>query len=217
MRIFYRVCPTLSDKPPAVDWDKYTMIQKCYNSLLEAGGDKYDIYIFNDRLPQKWIEELYPKYKKIIDAPEGNAESFAQQVEYASRHSGKVLLLEDDYLWRPDTLKHLDRALDELPFVSPYDHPSHYLEERFDKHFECVLIDGMVYREAPSNTLTFATTGEKLVEHKHIFDYCGILDDALFQGIAAVGDRIWNPTHSFATHLVDGLLAPNIDWQSLMI
>lgn len=213
MKVFLRACPTLSDKPPAVDWNKFTMLQNCYHSLKQAG--EVEVYLISDRLPEQWLNDIFDDVKLVVESPPSNESSFQVQVKMAAEHNGPVLLLEDDYYWRPNTLKHLERSVEELAFVSPYDHPGHYLEERFDKRYETRLIEGIVYREAPSNTLTFATTGEMLRKHMETIMAHGISDHNMFQALNATGDRIWNPTHSFATHLVGGLLAPNVDWYDL--
>lgn len=220
MKILYRVCATLSDKQPAVDWDKYTMIKKCFESLMIAGAKPEDVTVLYDRLPKPWLEELFPKAVEKVPGPAGNVPSFHNQLKLASMYEGKVLLLEDDYIWRPDTIRHLERALDELEFVSPYDHPRYYVEDRFPKEFELRLIDGLVYRDSPSNTLTFASTGKKITEHlETMFTYYDgdqPIDHEMWQELALAGDRIWNPTYSFATHLVGGLLAPNVEWDLMV-
>lgn len=216
MKIFIRACATLSNKPPAVNWNKYTMLKNCYDSLRKAAGIDPEIYLISDRLPEQWINQIFDDVKQVIEVPQsGNEQSFRCQVDTAAKFDGPILLLEDDYYWRPDTIKHLENAVKVLPFVSPYDHPGHYLEERFDKTYETTLIEGMVYRKAPSNTLTFATTGEILRRHIETIHAHGISDHNMFQALNATGDHLWNPTHSFATHLVGGLLAPNVDWPEL--
>lgn len=197
-----------SHKPPIHDDNKYELIKLCYQSFLNTANVDYELIVVVDDVPESWLDIFNNAQFEYAHENEG---TFHKQLEIA-RNKEKVLLLEDDYLWRPNTLQSLFKAVETLSFVSPYDHPGHYLEERFDKHYETTLIDNAVYRRAPSNTLTFASTGEKIRKHFSTFMSYGIRDHEMWQDI---GD-IWNPTHSFATHMVEGLLAPNVDWYDIM-
>ena len=209
MKILYRVCPIPSlNKPPVHADNKYELIKMCLGSFLKAKRPEDDIIFIADSMYPDWLELLKPHGKVIRMQGAGNVKTFQRQLQMAMDYD-KVLLLEDDYLWRPDTLKHIDRALDELKYISPYDHPAHYLEERFDKKYETKLIDNIVYRDSPSNTLTFATRGQHIKDNLDIFMKWGIADHEMWQELP---DNIWNPTYSMATHMVDGLLAPNVKW-----
>lgn len=215
MTIILRVSKNSFGKPlPFNIKDKYELVTNCYNSFINANSERYKVIAIGDSFPEEW-KVFFPDVHKWIDVHGlGNEGTFRMQLEIAKKHK-KVLLLEDDYLWRPFTVPLIDKALDKLAFVSPYDHPGHYLEERFSDTFTLKYIDGVVYREAPSNTLTFATTGEMINKHWSTLTSHGIRDHEMFQEIISTGDKMWNPTHSFATHMVDGLLAPNVDWYSL--
>lgn len=193
-----------SHRPPVHADNKYELIKLCHESFKHAVDCDFELILICDALPEPWLELFKPDR---IEYASGNKGTFHRQVELA-RDKDKVLFLEDDYYWRPHTLSSLFRSLDQLPFVSPYDHPSHYLEERFDKHYDTRLIDGVVYRRAPSNTLTFATTGLEVEKHFSTLMSFGVNDHGMFQAIG----EIWNPTYSMATHMVEGLLAPNVTW-----
>lgn len=211
MKVIYRACGYPSTKPLPYNWDKPTLLENCLESFIATGAK--DITFLLDGVENK---EMFEKYGEIIDCTGlGNVGTFHKQLELGQQHD-KVFLVEDDYLWRPDTFKHMERAVDELDFVSPYDHPGHYLEERFDKHYEMKLIDNITYREAPSNTLTFATKGETIKKLYSKMLYWGVADHEMFQDLRSQGYRMWNPVPSFATHLVDGLLAPNINWKNFI-
>jgi len=205
MITLYRVCPFESPNILArFRGRKEEMIDLCLNSFLKAGAEKIIFLVDSMSL------EKFKKYGEVIDCTGlGNVGTFHKQIEIGKRLD-KVFLCEDDYLWRPNTFPLLKRAVEEFDFVSPYDHPSHYLEDRFDKHYEMKMIDNIVYREAPSNTLTFAT--KKLPEVWVKMVSFGIADHPMFQSLREDGYRIWNPTYSFATHLAEGLLAPNVEW-----
>lgn len=215
MIVILRVSKNSFNKPlPFNIKDKFELITNCYNSFIRANSQCYKVIAIADSLPSEW-QVYFPDVHKWIEVSGvGNEGTYKMQLEIAKEHD-KVLLLEDDYLWRADTLPKLEKALDVLPFVSPYDHPGHYLEERFSDQFTLKYVDGEVYRNAPSNTLTFATTGEMIKKHWSTLTGHGINDHEMFQTIQSSGDLLWNPTCSFATHMVDGLLAPNIDWRVL--
>jgi hypothetical protein len=210
MKTFLRACPFKSTNPPPIyKEDKMKLIEFCLESFIKAGAD--DITFLLDRIDHKDFK-LFEKYGDILDCSGmGNAGTFHKQLSLG-RNYEKVFFCEDDYLWRPNTFKNLERALDEVDMVSPYDHPAHYTEERFDKHYETKLIDNLVYREAPSNTLTFAIKRSVLInEYERMLSF-GMWDDPMFQALRDDGYRIWNPTYSFATHMVENCIAPNVDW-----
>lgn len=213
MNILYRICPYPStNKPPIHADDKLRLADVCLESFLNAISSRDEVTFLCDSMPGAWVGRL-STYGKTIDCSGlGNVGTFHKQVELG-KDMDKVLFCEDDYLWRPNTVRELEKAIDQLPFVSPYDHPAHYTEERFDKKYELKLIDGLVYRSSPSNTLTFATSKKVLQTVWPRMMTFGVADHEMFTQLSQLGLGIWNPTYSFATHMVRGLLAPNIDWQ----
>lgn len=213
MKVFYRLSPVPSfNKPPIYADDKLKLIEHCLSTYLAANESQYETVFIADSCPKDLVFKLKQFGEVIEVSGMGNVGTFHMQL-LNGKDENRVLFAEDDYIWRPNALKNIDRALDDLDMVSPYDHPAHYLEERFDKRYECKLIDNIVYREAPSNTLTFAIKGRHLSSIWQYLTTFAISDHEMFQGVKErYGLRIWNPTYSFATHLVDGLLAPNVDW-----
>lgn len=213
MVTFYRASPYTSNKIRPVPWDKKELVKRCLYSFLEAGGT--NITFILDGFTQKesvWFTE----FGQVYDATgQGNVGTFHTQLELAP-HDDKVLFVEDDYMWRPATVPLLEKALDTLDFVSPYDHPAHYTEDRFSKQYNTVLIDNIVYRDSPSNTLTFGVKGQTLAKLKDRMKTFGVADHPMFEHLASLGYKIWNPTYSFATHLEKDLLAPNVDWNHLL-
>lgn len=159
-------------------------------------------------------KSLFEPFGEIVECTSlGNVGTFQKQIEMAADLQDDVFFVEDDYFWLPDTFQYMKEAIKELDFVSPYDHIGHYLEERFDKHYEIKLIGNRTYREAPSNTLTFAMRKEIADKTKIKMLSYGISDHPMFDYFRKdMYLRMWNPVPSFATHVVDGLLAPNIDW-----
>lgn len=205
--VIYRISPFLqANKSPIYGENKEILVRLCHGSFLDAkqGGEKVTYLL--DRCPDYWAA-FFSDYGRVIEwQGSDRAASVRKMYEVAKGIKGKILFLEDDYYWRGDTLRHLWRALDEFSLVSPYDHPSHYQMQR---EFNLVRVDDQIYRSGPSNTHTFATTGDYLHKHFDTFMQYEDRDHPLFQ---ALPDDIWQPTCSFATHMVDELIAPNISW-----
>lgn len=215
MKIFYRISSKKPDNQGLVyPNDKKRLVDFSHDSFLKAGGDKYDTTYILDSC-EGWTRE-FEKYGKVVNIKKGEKfKSLVFTFELAKKEKGKILFLEDDYLWRPNTLEKVDFALSSLPVVSPYDHPAHYTEDRFSEMFEMRLVGDNVYRTCPSNTHTFGTTAEILNKHWDcLVDSKGRAkhDHPAFTELNKVA-QMWCPTHSFATHLASGCLAPNVDWK----
>jgi len=208
MKVFYRSYPGLSSTPNPLGRDKNQIIKRCLDSFIKAGGG--DITFLVDRSTEEQIG-WFKKYGKVVHTGEGLMVNRNKAFEMAFELSNeeKVLFLEDDYLWLPDTMPKLEKALDTLRLMSPYDHPGHYLEERF-KHQpkKMAMIENQTYRQAPSNTHTFACFASTIKQNRELF----IETWGDHETFTELGIDMYVPVPSFATHLVTGLLAPNISW-----
>lgn len=209
MKIYYRASANLSSHPNPLGKDKYQIITKCFDSFKQSLTDQ-ELTIIADHMPKEWLEifEGFP----IVETQLGNVGTFHWQLETVSNlePDEKVFLVEDDYLWTDDAIYKIELALDELDLVSPYDHPGHYTEPRFkDQPKKMVLVGNHTYREAPSNTLTFATKAGLVRSSLDLMKSYGISDHPMFQ---ALGAQMYVPVPSLATHMVEGLLAPNVEW-----
>ena len=218
MQIIYRISPYKPDNAGVFHTDdKFALINMCHDSFLKAGGCEYDItYILVD-CPH-WSTK-FEKHGKIVNLTgTKKLQSLYVALDMARKLEDKVFLVEDDYLWRPNTIPLLETALNELPVISPYDHPAHYIEERFDKKFEIRLIGNQTYRTCPSNTHTFATRGKVIADHWDLFvdekKQIAKYDHPAFSELNKYA-QMWCPLYSFATHLAFGCLAPNINWLEL--
>lgn len=206
MEIFYRVSPYLSTNPNPLGRDKKHIVYECFKSFKKAlTGQK--VTILSDHVPTDWYE-LFKGYP-VITSPQGNIESFHKQLDLVCKlpNEEKVMLVEDDYLWIPGSIGVIEKALDTFTIMSPYDHPAHYQEERFKHQAKrMILVDNQTYREAPSNTLTFATHAWVIKQNIDIIKSFGVRDHELFMTLE---HDMFVPVPSLATHLVEGLLAPN--------
>jgi hypothetical protein len=204
MKTIYRACGYPSTKPLPLRATKDELLKLCLYSFLSTGA-KDIIFLLDGVSPQ--LTHEFSDFGHVVDTTGmGNIGTFQKQIEMGKEFE-KVFFVEDDYLWQEGTFNKLEQAVGELDFVSPYDHPLHY-----PGTYEMRLIGNTVYRSAPSNTLTFATTGELLKKLWPIMLPHGIADGPMFEDLNRRGYQMWNPVPSFATHLVNGLLAPNIDW-----
>ena len=139
----------LSSNPNPLGTNKTNIIRYCFDSFKKALGNR-KLVVISDAVNLGMGE--------VIVADQGNVETFHQQINYVCNlpNEEKVLLCEDDYDWKPEALDRMEEALERFEIVTPYDHPGHYLEPRFQTPKEMHLIGQQVWREAPSTPLTFA-------------------------------------------------------------
>lgn len=213
MQVLYRISPFNSTHPSPMGNNKYENNEKCLNSFLNANDNNSKIIFLADSLDPEWVEKRLKPYGEVIIPQSGNVETFTEQLDLICNmgNEDKVMVVEDDYLWRPNTLKQIEDALDELPIIFPYNHPGHHTEPRFkDQPKRIRLINGFTYHDVPSNTLTFATKAYVIKQNYEKIRPFGVRDHELWQSL---GIDMWSPDLSISTHLVEGLLAPNVQWQ----
>lgn len=207
MKVILRISSFNSKNPsPYFPDDKFGRIRMCFDSLKMAGAE--DITVLADTAEDYKIH--FNGYEWINLTGYGNWGTYREQLKLAEKYD-KVLLCEDDYLWRPNTIKQAEDFLDVHQLLFPYDHPGHYREGRFSLPWSLCEVKGHTYRQCPSNTLTFFTKGKTIKNNIEVFAGYGTFDHELF---TALRERfpIWTPCYSMATHLVSDLLAPNVDW-----
>lgn len=213
MLVFYRLSPYLSTHPNPLGANKYEILEKCLNTFLNSRDTDCKITFLADSIDPEWTEKRLRPYGEVIIPQTGNIETFTEQLDLVCQlgNEEKVMIVEDDYLWRPNTLKQIEDALDELPIIFPYNHPGHHTEPRFkDQPKRIRLINGFTYHDVPSNTLTFATKAYVIKQNYEKIRPFGVRDHELWQSL---GIDMWSPDLSISTHLVEGLLAPNVQWQ----
>ena len=217
MNIIYRATAKKQWNPAPVHADdKWKLVKLCHESFLKA-KDKEQVTYLLDQCPQEWVD-YFSEYGVVVNN-DGLVDydvsgSIKRMFNYAKDLEGKILMLEDDYLWRPNTIKHLWRALDDYPLVSPYDHPSHYIEKKYyDFKFRLQITDGMVWRNSPGNTHTFGTTGDYIRGHWNLFKD-GVYDTPFYESLP---HQVWNPIPALATHMCVGWLSPSVDWKELYV
>lgn len=217
MIVILRISPNKSiHESPFHNDSKKNLALMCFRSLSLARDftdERYELIVVSDGA-EEWKSEI--ACSKWIDATgKGNFGTFKEQLYQAANYDDEtVLLVEDDYLWRPNTLVVLQQAVERLGLVFPYDHPGHYMEQRFTRMKRMEMVGNFTYRKAESNTLTFATTANFIRTYYDILTTHGTNDHEMFSKLSETED-LWCPTYSMATHCVTGLLAPNVDWHQL--
>lgn len=213
MKIYYRVSPFLSSHTNPLGSDKGVIIKTCFDSFKKAITNE-KVIILADRIPEDW-REWFHGYE-IVNSPEGKLASLQNQFALSTNlpDDEKVAFVEDDYLWVPGAFDLINQALEELDLISPYDHPGHYLEERFKyEPKQMRLIGNQTWRQAPSNTHTFATSVKLMKENIDLILSIGISDHEMFVRLAKDKNiDMFVPVPSLATHCVSWLMAPNRIW-----
>jgi len=213
MKVIYRASSVLSSNPNPLGRNKDVILETCFESFLKAKTNDMEIIFTVDRLSEKH-RKMFGKYGKLVDTKTGmqNNRNMAFKIAMEEPNEDKILFVEDDYLWVPKCLSKLDQVLNKCKLFSPYDHPAHYLEDRFKYQGKKMFMhENCTYRQAPSNTFTFACRASVLKQNRSLFmETWG--DHETFVGLGELGYEMYVPVPSWATHLVTGLLAPNIDW-----
>ena len=217
IQAFIRISPfpPNAGKPPFFGDDKFGMIKACTLSFLSA-GESTRTYLL-DNCPKEYVQ-WFKKYGKgeIAEGVWGKKGSLYSAYDFARRRVGNdnstILFLEDDYLWRPHTLPDFKLAVQQFGLATPYDHAGHYT-----KHGECMqtyLCGNTTWRWCRTTTHTFGVTG-KVFNAVPDDWYYGLHDWQMFTKLDIDGYRVYSPLYSMATHLVDGLLAYNTNWQDI--
>ena len=206
-----RISPFLPDAglPPFFGKDKWKMVKTCHESFLKAGECSHRVYLL-DKCPDEW-ENYFEKFGIVYRGNWGKKGSLYNAYEVAETLSGNILFLEDDYLWRPNTLATLEEGVSHFGMASPYDHPDGYSHACQ----EITVLNNKTWRWCPTNTHTFAVKAEIFQNNLDNF-YYGTHDWQMFTKLQIDGFRLYTPLYSLATHLVEGKLAHNIDWESLV-
>jgi hypothetical protein len=216
MIIIYRACPNKNPVKNLIVEPKEELIRVCFKSFKEAfKGVDYKLIVLVDKPNQKTAEifkNCEVEETSYNDWNEGNIKSFHRQLDLAASYQGeKFLLVEDDYLWVPGAGEIID-AID-FPFFTPYDHPHHYpLRE------EVFLSSGRHWRTNISTTLTFGGKVECLKKVAPTMKLYGWNDHKMWMDILENDKdiQLWSPIPSLATHAEPEVLAPFLDWQSII-
>lgn len=157
--------------------DKFTLYKKSLQSCIQwLGNLKCFIYILLDNCPLEYLSYTKDALQDIdheiinYDHKQGNAQTFAKQVELLSTqsHSEIVFFLEDDYIhlpWSIQQFVHMMQDNPNVPFGTSYFSPDYQNmllhRYRIQQHY----YQWHIYGEVASTTMTFFT--RKTVLHKY--------------------------------------------------
>lgn len=217
--VFYRVFSGNESNRPIFDGTKYELVRLCWQSFIrQRTSDWGGIAVLLDNCPYEYV--VLMEGITQIRATWGNKPSFQEQVQLALMcvpDDGLILFAEDDYFWLPDAVQKMItffKVYDDC-FLSPYDHPDRYeRQDNRDIDTKVVVAGKHHWRTVESTTMTFACMKPTLERHKDIILHHGCEGRGMWYPIIDAGTKLWGPIPSLATHMVNGLLAPCIDWQA---
>jgi hypothetical protein len=165
-----------------------------------------------------------------------NSGSFLNAVKLAAEYAPhcKVLFAEDDYLWLPEAILEMTRALDlgVAHYVTGYDHPDRYVADNpygpdLPHYYDKIhLTPARHWRAVESTCMTFMAAANTIKEDMSFFEryYDGgrgiPYDRGLFrdlQGLLCARREsprlLIGPMPSLNTHVHVDFLAPVVNWQ----
>ena len=218
MLVIYRACSVGSSKPRPID-GKINLVRACFDSFVSAFTDvNYDLVVLLDK-PNKELRNIFnrtSREKRIEESyygsfNEGNTKSFHRQLDIVLEEKDTFLLVEDDYIFLPGSGKIIARALEMLPFITPYLHPGYFMEDIHQYKKEVILVDNQCWMGVVSTTLTFGGQYEYLLkEHEEMRRY-GWADHPMWESITQ-RVPLYTPIPILATHCELPYLAPTYDW-----
>lgn len=208
---------------PIYQEHKYALNSLCLKSFVHAFADvKPDMHFLCDYCPEEYremISLIVPKSwnTEIEFTNIGINETMMRSYEIARDENDIVLFQECDYLYRPNSGQLLLDGVKEFGLVSPYDHLNFYKDKSI--HSENVtlrLVGDTHWRTTERNTMTFAVTPEAYHSGYEIFKKYGYLDSDVWHENRAIGNQLWVPIPSIATHMVKDWMAPSVEWYKII-
>lgn len=223
MKVIYRLCGIPSTNPsPIFNDDKDTLNMVCLKSFVSAFHDiELDVTFLCDYCKPdiaKMIKSLVPSCWRweTLETSIGINETMLLSYRIAKSANCTILFQECDYMYRPDTGKDLIEGVNVLGLVSPYDHKNFYLDRTI--HSDRVtlnLVGDTHWRSTERNTMTFAITYDRFMLGYKIFEKYGYLDNEVWLENRKIGNTLYVPLPSIATHMAKDWLAPSVDWQKI--
>lgn len=217
MHIIYRMCPEGNpNKERPQNMSKMELIKVCFDSVIKAFPNaEYTFLIDKPSVEIVDLADSCPRPHSIEtthheDWGTGNMMSFRRQLEIAVGLD-KVLLLEDDYYFNEGSGEIIESALDELQFLTPYDHPGYYTEDIHSYKRHVRMAGNHHWQNVTSTCLTFASKGEHIKRVKGTMEEFGWADHPMWSELTKLYD-LWSPIPSLATHMETPFIAPKMEW-----
>lgn len=218
LTVFYRISPYPNNKSPIYQKNKFKLTKLCLDSFIKAFNKiRPKIFFLLDSCPEKYLQLIkdykYPNIEIINLKNAGNLGSFYAQLELAKQLPDKNLIYfsEDDYYYLPNAGIKLIRALKFFDFITLYDHKDHYQKPFADKKVILEFKTGHHWRSHSSTCKTFGTRAKIIKKFFKLFKkYPFTLP--MWRELNKKNYLVFGPIPSLATHMVNRLLAPGIDW-----
>jgi hypothetical protein len=224
LHIFYRHYNISgNDFKQRPSWFDY---ESCFKNLLETidGDDRIVLHVVMDGLIQdNWIN-LYKNQFTSHEIQAGNDQSsFLSTYSYANtietESNDLYYFLENDYLHVPgwiDKVFELFTTYHGLDYVSLYDHNDKYFLPMYnDLVSKIFTTNSHHWRTTPSTCGTYIVTKRIFKEDFEVpFRIPGDHNKFLYLN-QTYGRAVITPIPGLATHCMEGLLSPTINWNSL--
>jgi hypothetical protein len=194
------------------------LIRVCFKSVIDAfEGWKFHFVI--DK-PNYEIMELiescpYPYEIETVNVEgwqEGNFATYLKLLTIGKDLNEPMMLVEDDYYFLPQAGSRIAKALLECQFITPYDHPMYYIEEKHKYPREIKVIGDQHWGTIIDTTLTFGVqSGQLIKDNWDIFTGHSVWDEHIWKELRQY--KLWSPIPSLATHMETEFLSPVIKWK----
>ena len=224
LNIFYRLCEkeegTHCEGRP--EWFSKEKCLKSFLGAVENAKDNISNVVFVHDGPTGKLFDLIPDHYTIAKINEGNyLGSLIKTYEIANAiDDGDYYFVEDDYLHLPNSIININDAIQELEFLSPYDHlactdtlkyigqPPQVDDDR------TVTINDQLWKINEFSCHTYVIRNDIFKKNKDIImsDSCCRADLNFYRTMYSCGHPLWVPSPSLVTQ-VDTYMSPEVDWE----
>jgi len=206
MKVYYRVCDVNSTNPSPLFGDDRPRLNKICLRTFKVFYPNADVtFICDYCIPEtvRFIKKEYPN-SEVLETSLGINESCLHQYKLYEQTNHDVVLFQECDYFHIGALT--EKMINELEYVSPYDHPDKYPNEIS----QIKIVDNHHFKHTISTTSTFATNRAGFERNKHLFYKHGYIDHARWVELGG----LWSPIPTLATHMVTNCLSPAIKWKN---
>jgi hypothetical protein len=212
----FRACSAGNpNKKRPISGDKIDLVRLCFNSFLRSfEGVDYKLICLLDK-PTPELRKIFAGHETeetyYAGFTEGNVGSFHRQIELALEYKQPFLFVEDDYYWLEGAGSKIAGAVKELPFVTPYDHPRYYDEEKHEYSRDIKIVSNHHFASIKSTTLTFGGRYESVFKEADTMKKYGWVDEEMWLDITQ-REALYAAIPTLATHMETEHLSLTVDW-----
>ena len=197
--------------------------EKCFKNLLSTLNDQIALnVVFDGKIESNWIDNYKDQYISHEIKAGGDQSSFFQTWEIAKnsdiKNNDLIYFVENDYLHKEDWSEKVIELFGnyDLPhYISLYDHNDKYFSTYDSLVSKILVTNNHHWRTTPS------TCGSFIIK-KQLFD----LDYDIHTSVSGdhnkfiklYDDRqrlVITPIPGLATHCMEGLMSPTINWEKI--